>query len=51
MVDSKDHTGISPDNILRLAVESLSTDEQERYEDYMCQVKKNFLSQFTLDRH
>jgi hypothetical protein len=29
MVGSKDHTDISPDNILNLAVESLTTNEQQ----------------------
>jgi hypothetical protein len=33
MVSSKDHTDISPDNIFRQAVRSLSTDEQHLYED------------------
>jgi hypothetical protein len=44
MAGSKDHTDISPDNILRSAVESLSLDEQQQYEDFMCQAKKRFLS-------
>jgi hypothetical protein len=43
MVGSKDHTDISPDNILKPAVESLTTDEQQHYE--------KFLSQYTVDRH
>jgi hypothetical protein len=44
MVGSKDHTDISLDNILKTAVESLTADEQQQYEDYMCQVKEKFLS-------
>jgi accessory colonization factor AcfC len=51
MVDSKYHTGISLDNILRPVVESLTADEQKQYEDLMHQAKENFLSQFTVDRH
>jgi hypothetical protein len=51
MVGSKDHTDISPDNILKPAVESLTTDEQQQYEDYMLQVKEKFLSQYTVDHH
>jgi hypothetical protein len=51
MVDSKDHTNISLDNILRPAVESLSANEQQQYEDFMRQAKERFLSQFTVDRH
>jgi DNA-binding transcriptional regulator YbjK len=51
MVGSKDHTDISPDNILKLAVESLTADEQQQYEDYMRQAKEKFLSQYTVDRH
>jgi hypothetical protein len=51
MVGSKDNTDISPDNILRPAVESLSADEQQQYEDFMCQANERFLSQFTVDRH
>jgi hypothetical protein len=31
----KDHTDISPDNILKSAVESLTVDEQQQYEDYI----------------
>jgi hypothetical protein len=33
MAGSKDHTDISLDNILKPAVESLTTDEQQQYED------------------
>jgi hypothetical protein len=36
MVESKDHTDISPGIILKPVVESLTTDEQHQYEDYMC---------------
>jgi hypothetical protein len=35
MTGSKDHTDISPVNILKPAIESLSADEQQQYEDYM----------------
>jgi hypothetical protein len=45
MAGSKDHTDISPDNIMKLAVESLTADEQHQYEDYMRQAKEKFLSQ------
>jgi hypothetical protein len=51
MADSKDHTDISPDNILKPAVESLAADEQQQYEDYMRQAKEKFLSQYMVDRH
>jgi hypothetical protein len=50
MAGSKDHTDISPDNILKPAIESLMTDEQHQYEDYMRQAKEKFLSQYTVDR-
>jgi hypothetical protein len=33
------------------AVESLTTDEQQQYEDYMRQGKEKLLSQYTVDRH
>ena len=51
MAGSKDHTDISPDNILKPAVESLTADEQQQYEYYMRQAKEKFLSQYTVDRH
>jgi hypothetical protein len=51
MVGSKDHTDISPDNILKSVIESLTADEQQQYEDYMRQAKENFLSQYTVDHH
>jgi hypothetical protein len=51
MAGSKDHTNISPDNILKPAIESLTADEQQQYEDYMCQAKEKFLSRYTVDRH
>jgi hypothetical protein len=51
MVGSKDHTDISPDNILKPVVESLTADEQQQYEDYMRQAKEKYLSQYTVDRH
>ena len=44
MAGSKDHTDISPDNILKPTVESLTDDEQQQYEDYMGQAKEKFLS-------
>jgi hypothetical protein len=51
MAGSKDHTYISPDNILKPAIESLTVDEQQQYEDYMRQAKEKFLSQYTVDHH
>jgi hypothetical protein len=51
MAGSKDHTDISPNNILKLTVESLTTDGQQQYEDYMCQAKEKTLSQYTVDSH
>jgi hypothetical protein len=51
MAGSKDHTYISQDNILKSAVESMMTDEQQQYEDYMRQAKEKFLSQCTVVRH
>jgi hypothetical protein len=51
MASCKDHTDISLDNILKLAVESLTAEEQQHYEDYMRQAKEKFLSQYTVGRH
>jgi hypothetical protein len=51
MVGSKDHTDISPDNILKPVVESITADEQQQYEDYIHQAKEKYLSQYTVDRH
>jgi hypothetical protein len=51
MVSSKDHTNISSDNILKPVVESLTAEGQQHYEDYMCQAKEKFLSQYTGGRH
>jgi hypothetical protein len=48
---SKNHTDISSDNILKTTVENLTADEQQQYEDYMCQAKEKFLPQYTVDRH
>jgi hypothetical protein len=44
MAGSKDHTDISRDNILKPAVESLTVDEQQQYEDYMRQAKEKFIT-------
>jgi hypothetical protein len=35
MFGSKDHIDIFPDNILKLALESMSVDERQQYQDYM----------------
>jgi hypothetical protein len=51
MFSSKDHTDISPNNILKPVVESLTADEQQQYEDNMRQMKEKLLSQYTVDRH
>jgi hypothetical protein len=51
MVGSRDHTDISPDNIFKTAIESMSVDEKLQYEDFMHQTKEKFLSLFMLDRH
>jgi hypothetical protein len=51
MAGSKDHTNISLDNILKMVVENLAADEQQQYEDYICQAKEKFLSQYTVYRH
>jgi hypothetical protein len=66
MTGSKDHIDISPDNILRPAIESLSVDEQQLYEEMMSRMREDarrqiakveegatekFLSYFTVDRH
>jgi hypothetical protein len=45
MTGFKDHTNISQDNILRPIVESLSTNEQQRYQDLMSQVKEDVCHQ------
>jgi hypothetical protein len=50
MVGSKDHTDISPDNIMKSVVGSLTADEQQQYKVYMRQVKEKFFSQYTVDR-
>jgi hypothetical protein len=50
VVGSKDHTDISPDNILKPAVASLTADEQQQYKDYMHKAKEKFLSQYPMDR-
>jgi hypothetical protein len=39
MAGSKDHTGISRNNIHRPTIESPSADEQHLYEDLMSQVR------------
>ena len=51
MAGSKDHTDMSPDNILKPTVQSVSTDKQQQYEDYMRQAKEKFLSQYTVHHH
>jgi hypothetical protein len=51
MAGSKDHIDISPDNILKPVVESLTVEGQQYYEDYMRQAKEKFLSQYMVDRH
>jgi hypothetical protein len=54
MVGPKDHTTVSPDNILRPFMESLSTNEQQEFEDLINQdreEKERFLSHFTVDQH
>jgi hypothetical protein len=51
MAGSKDHTDISPDNIMKPAVESLTAEGQQQYEYYMRQAKETVLSQYTVDRH
>jgi hypothetical protein len=50
MAGSKDHIDISPDNILKPTVESLTAHEQQQYEDYMRQAKEKFLSQYMVGR-
>jgi hypothetical protein len=50
MAGSKDHTDISSDNILKPTVESLTTEGQQHYKDYMRQAKEKFLSQYMVDR-
>jgi hypothetical protein len=44
MAGSKDHTDISPNNFLKPAVESLTVEGQQHYEDYIRQAKEKFLS-------
>jgi hypothetical protein len=50
MVGSKNHNDISPNNILKPAIESLTAEGQQQYEDYLRQAKEKFLSQYTVDR-
>jgi hypothetical protein len=40
MADSKDLTYISPDNILKPDVESLTAEGQQQYEDYTSQANE-----------
>ena len=55
MACSKNHNNISPDNIVRPIIESLSTDEQQEFEDLThraCEtVKEKFLLHYTIDMH
>jgi hypothetical protein len=55
MADSKDHIDISPSNIIKPALENLSADEQQRFQDYMNKVQEEatmkYLAHFTMDRH
>jgi hypothetical protein len=51
MDDSKDHTNIYLDNILKQSVESQTGDGQHQYEHYRHQAKEKFLSQYTVDHH
>jgi hypothetical protein len=41
MAGSKDYTDISPANILKTTVENLTADEQQQYEHYMRQARRN----------
>jgi hypothetical protein len=50
MVGSKNHNDISPNKILKPAIESLTAEGQQQYEDYLRQAKEKFLSQYTVDR-
>jgi hypothetical protein len=51
----KDRSDVSKDNILKPALESLSVDEQQQFQDYVKKVqeeaKEKYLSHFTVDRH
>jgi hypothetical protein len=47
MAGSKDHNDISPDNILRSAIGSLSTNEQQIYEDLMSRMREDARRQIT----
>jgi hypothetical protein len=41
MASSKDRTSVSKDNILGPTVDSMSVDEQQRYQDLMSQVRED----------
>jgi hypothetical protein len=55
MAVSKNRNNSSPDKIIRPIIESLSTDEQQEFEDLTNKaretVKEKFLLHFTVDRH
>jgi hypothetical protein len=55
MVDSKDSSDVSPNNIIELTWESLPTEEQMEFEEHQEQLikeeKAKFLANFKVDRN
>jgi hypothetical protein len=59
MVGSKDDTEVSPSNIIKPTLESLSVEDQWRFENYIKQrqaqeheeVKEKYQAHFKVDRH
>lgn len=59
MVDSIDHTEVSPSNIVKLTLESLLAEDQQQFEDYIEQrqaqkheeVKEKYLAHIKVGRH
>jgi hypothetical protein len=54
MADSKDHSDISPSNIVKPTMENLSTEDQQEFEDYKRQlieeVETEYLANIKVDR-
>ena len=58
MASSKDHTKVSLSNIMKLTLESMSTEDQQQFEDYIKQRQaqereeaKKYMVHFKVDRH
>jgi hypothetical protein len=55
MTSSKDHSDVSPNNIIEPTMETLSAEEQHEFEEYMEQLikeaKAKYLSNFKADKN